>query len=850
MTFVLENFISFLRNEVQLLRGVERQVDSLRELLYSINVFLQSGENHDGRENEGRFIERIREAAREAEGVIDKYIVHVIKQSRRNRAVKLLHLLDVRNVPNTIASINESLDETFNHRYRFPAGGQQQSSNSMMQPLSGSELAAERDDGVGFGDHINKVVDMLTDEKIKKRHVVSITGMGGSGKTKLAINIFYAVKRRFKSRFASMIFVSGSRKYKAENWLEQTLKELGDEYIYDDTQQQLRKTLRKRLQGRKYLVVMDGMWNNGVWDIAKKAFPDDNNGSRILITSREKVVASKDEYEFPPYQIPLLDEAESWQLLKNRVFGGSSPSSSEIELTHIVQQLAKNCNGLPLSIVELGNLLKTRTLSAEKWKSDIDYIQEKNEEKCLVILSESYKHLPSHLKVCFLYLGLFPKDFEIFARQLVQMWSAEGFIRAKGRDAVKVAEEYLQELIDRNLIRVASRRSDGEPKTCCVHDLIRKLSKSESKKEKFLEVHDSGNYETSAKLPRTLSIQGNACQYISSYGNHRSPSPRSLLVFGQCTFNLKHWQIIYKIFKYTRLLYFWDVSVQLIPKEIEKLIFLTYLRIGSDSEDLKIPALPASICNLPYLETIDIKGQIKETLPERIWRMKQLRHLKVSKGMRLPDPIYPSSTTSKSGPSSNYNSMNLRILYGLLVHKNTKFLMGQFPNVEKLHLLHDEKKPLELESEVTELFASFESFGYLRGLKIVNFPKSSYASNLFPSALQKITIVSSYLDSENFRILGDLDQLRFLKIRRTHDKFTASIKLICRPGSFSNLQVLQLIELNITKWKMDRTAMPKLRRLVISKCYQLLCLPVELLSLPNLDSQNVEVSDMSEYFTK
>ncbi|KAH7533815.1 hypothetical protein FEM48_Zijuj04G0171800 [Ziziphus jujuba var. spinosa] len=751
VSFVLENLKQFLEDEVRSLSGVKNQVQSLQKLLDIINRFLQTSGGPDGNgENDlvkEAFVEQIREVAREAEDVIDKYIVHVIKQSKRNMVVKLLHLLDVRDVASTITSIKASINDCYDNREKFAAeGGQQQQHSAAADPPYRSDLEAEKDVGEGFADHLSELVNYLTDENNNKRDVVSITGMGGSGKTKLAINIFYdsAVQQRFEECRA---FVSGSRHYKIKNWLVDTLKELKYSGETNITPKQLVRSVREQLQGKKYLVVLDGMWDNSVWDTLKQAFPDDGNGSRILITSREKVVASKDDYTFPPYRLPLLNEAESWQLLSNKVFQqGQCVDDEGEDLTHIGQQLAKNCNGLPLSIVVLGDLLKTRKILAETW-SEIGDINDKHEEKCLGILASN-------------------------------------------------------------------------------------------------------------KIARTLCIQGNACQYISSYEHLRSPSARSLLLFGQrkSMFMLENWQIIYKSFKHTRVLYFWDVRIRSIPKEIEKLVYLTYIRIGSDAEMLKIKALPASICNLPYLETIDIKGQIEETLPERIWRMKQLRHLRVSKGMRFPSRT-SSSKGSESTSASTNNVMNhLRILCGLVVQKNANLLMVQvaeeFPNVEKLHLLYDKNKPLE-ESEVTQLFKGLENLTCLKGLKIVNFPKSGYVSNLFPSTLQKITIISSYLDSDHFRILGEHRKLRFLKISNTHDDaLTRFSKLSCDPGSFPKLEVFQMIALKISKWKMDKNAMPKLRRVVIDQCDRLLCLPVELWSLPNLNSQNVEVSRMSEYFTK
>jgi hypothetical protein len=95
---------------------------------------------------------------------------------------------------------------------------------------------------------------------------------------------------------------------------------------------------------------------------------------------------------------------------------------------------------------------------------------------CQKILSLSYTDLPQRLKPCFLYFSIYPEDFEIPVKQLIHMWVAEGFIQHAGdRFLEDVAEDYLEELLDRSLIQVASRRADGGVKTCRIHALLQRL---------------------------------------------------------------------------------------------------------------------------------------------------------------------------------------------------------------------------------------------------------------------------------------------------------------------------------------------------------------------------------------
>ncbi|KAH7521604.1 hypothetical protein FEM48_Zijuj07G0050800 [Ziziphus jujuba var. spinosa] len=115
--------------------------------------------------------------------------------------------------------------------------------------------------------------------------------------------------------------------------------------------EQLKGELREKLKGKRYFVVMDDVWKPQFWDEIRACLPDDSNGSRILITSREKEVASNAS-STPPYFLPFLDEEASWELLCKKVFRGEKCPSN---LESLGRQLAESCKGLPLSIVVLGD---------------------------------------------------------------------------------------------------------------------------------------------------------------------------------------------------------------------------------------------------------------------------------------------------------------------------------------------------------------------------------------------------------------------------------------------------------------------------------------------------------------
>jgi hypothetical protein len=60
----------------------------------------------------------------------------------------------------------------------------------------------------------------------------------------------------------------------------------------------------------RYLVVIDGLWDASVWNVIKYAFPEDNRGSRIIITTEIEEVAlacccdhSEQVFEMKPLDI-------------------------------------------------------------------------------------------------------------------------------------------------------------------------------------------------------------------------------------------------------------------------------------------------------------------------------------------------------------------------------------------------------------------------------------------------------------------------------------------------------------------------------------------------------------------
>lgn len=168
------------------------------------------------------------------------------------------------------------------------------------------------------------------------------------------------------------------------------------------------------------------------------------------------------------------------------------------------------------------------------YKKNLDsYILPSESNSVGKILELSYNHLPNRLKPCFLYFGVSKEDVIIHVKELIRTWILLGFIyKDENTSEEGVAKEYLTELINRSLVIVTRRGSDGRPKVCIIHDLLRDLCLKMVQKGNFLYLYAViSTYGTSntftckslniflARLQKALLVHM-LCFALSGIGNH------------------------------------------------------------------------------------------------------------------------------------------------------------------------------------------------------------------------------------------------------------------------------------------------------------------------------------------
>ncbi|XP_057776505.1 disease resistance protein RPP13-like [Salvia miltiorrhiza] len=212
---------------------------------------------------------------------------------------------------------------------------------------------------VGFRDELIQLLHELTGQR-SNLHTISIVGMGGMGKTTLAKNIY--AHQLIIERFDIRAWATVSQQYNAKQILEQLLSGLGKSS--DKSVDELGEQLHKTLFGRRYLIILDDIWSVEAWDEVRRFFPDNGNGSRILLPTRLSDVAN--DCGSSCFSKNLLDENESWELFCKKAFQNEDCPS---ELEEVGKEIVRLCKGLALSIVVIGGSLLKSPRTVGYWKS-------------------------------------------------------------------------------------------------------------------------------------------------------------------------------------------------------------------------------------------------------------------------------------------------------------------------------------------------------------------------------------------------------------------------------------------------------------------------------------------------
>ncbi|KAM3235379.1 putative late blight resistance protein R1C-3 [Capsicum annuum] len=341
---------------------------------------------------------------------------------------------------------------------------------------------------VGLEEEVNWIIDQLFDEQAEL-DVISIVRMPGLGKTTLTNKVYN--NTLVASRFKVRAWCTVSQKYNKSKVLQKILnqvtgfeeKECGDD---------IAEKLRGALYDRRYLIILDDVWDIATGEMLISCFPKVERGNRIILTSRNSKVALQLKFHSDPFHLQLLTP-------EKKVFGeGNCP-----ELSDVGHQIVEKCQGLPLAVVLIaGVIVRMKGKKKDSWhkiQHNLDSFISGNNLQTMKVMQLSYDYLPDHLKPLLLYFGGTRKRKRTPVYKLIQLLMAEGFVdHIPSKSSLEeTTQSYLDALISSSLIMVSEKPVETSPfyikvKVCYVHDVVHDFCSVKVKKETFFKFINSG----------------------------------------------------------------------------------------------------------------------------------------------------------------------------------------------------------------------------------------------------------------------------------------------------------------------------------------------------------------------
>ncbi|XP_043814319.1 putative disease resistance protein RGA3 isoform X1 [Manihot esculenta] len=610
-------------HEIGLWWGVKGELKKLEATVSSIrNVLLDAEEQQKLNRQVKGWLERLEEVVYDADDLVDDFATEALRRrvmtgNRMTKEVSLFfsssnQLVYGFKMGHKIKAIRERLadivaDRKFNlekRTYQERIVERDQTESSLPEVVIGRE---------GDKKAITELVLSSNGEECVS--VLSIVGMGGLGKTTLAQIIFN--DELIKNSFERRIWVCVSDPFDVKMIVGKILESATGNKSEDLELEALKSQLGGIIDGKKYLLVLDDVWNENreKWQNLKRLLVGGSSGSKILITTRSKKVADISR-TMAPHVLEGLSRDESWSL--HVALEGQEPEHANVR--EIGEEILKKCCGVPLAIKTIAGLLYKKTPETE-WplflRNELSKISQ-DDNDIVPTLKLSYDHLPSHLKHCFAYCTLYPKDYVIDVKILIHLWVAQGFVEAPitSDHLEDIGLEYFMKLWWRSFFQEVQRDEFGNVKSCKIHDLMHDLATIVGRTRIQLVNYDAPNIDE--KIHHAALNLDVAPQKILN----NAKRPRSFLL------PEKHDCGELFIHKNLRCLRAYDMNDCGIEKVDSCIKMLNHLRYLDVSWNVELRALPNSITDLLNLQVLNVSCCIElKELPKDIKKLVNLRHL-------------------------------------------------------------------------------------------------------------------------------------------------------------------------------------------------------------------------------
>nr|XP_029122189.1 disease resistance protein RPM1-like [Elaeis guineensis] len=369
LQFALQKLDSLLVKEQQLLRGVDTGVKDIRDELECIKSFLREADAREDGHGMRTWVNQVREIAYDIEDVLDEFMIHFNRPHGHGfvgflrRGVRYIKNLGthhriataIQEIKIQVHNISQRKDM---YTINFPDNGTSNAATNRLHDRHMAALFIEEADLVGIEKPKEELIGWLIKGE-SQRKVISVVGMGGLGKTTLVRKVYD--HERVKGWFSCHAWITVTQLFTVD----ELLRSIIDQFYKERNELfpgridaiegiQLIETLRHFLRDKRYVVVLDDLWHIQEWDHLKYALPDNDCGSRVLVTTRIRDVGlSCIETCGHVYNLQPLPPAKAWSLFCKKAFRSTTGGACPPELEDISQDIVKICDGLPLAIMAI-----------------------------------------------------------------------------------------------------------------------------------------------------------------------------------------------------------------------------------------------------------------------------------------------------------------------------------------------------------------------------------------------------------------------------------------------------------------------------------------------------------------
>ncbi|XP_030940125.1 putative disease resistance protein RGA1 [Quercus lobata] len=501
---ILSKLIPLVTEQIGLFWGFNDELTRLRDSVELIQSVLADADRRQEREEAVRlWLRRLKDLAYDADDVLDELAYEILRRKveiRNQMKRKVCFFFSFSNpiafrikMANKVKTISESLKRINEEADRFGLA-REKLVNAILAIIPNRETDSfiDHSEVVGRGDHVLEIVDLLLSATNQQLSVIPIVGMAGLGKTTVAKLVYN--HELVKRHFDKTIWVCVSDDFNDKRILREALESLTHQPSALENKNTILECLKKELQGKRYLLILDDVWNEVPmkWNTLRNCLLGINSsvGNSIILTTRSDNVAKITE-TIPQHNLKKLSKDECWSIIKKKVSLNERVQLT-LELEAIGRDIAKKCGGVPLAAEVLGG-----TMSRKKEKSEWLAIQNNEiwnslnvSNEMLPILKLSFDHLPSpSLKHCFAYCSIFPKDYRINKEELIQLWMAEGFLQPSLGSCLvmeDIGNICFDILLGNSLFQDEEKDDYDNIIICKMHDLVHDLALLVSKSETLI----------------------------------------------------------------------------------------------------------------------------------------------------------------------------------------------------------------------------------------------------------------------------------------------------------------------------------------------------------------------------